>query len=719
MNALFRRSSIAACALLCLQPAMVRAIADSAEDIDSTAFSYPVVITPTRLRQSLADVPASVTVITADMINRWGITSIPDALRLVPGMAVQRSQGSDYRINYHGTNIVTPRRMNVLIDGYSVYGSALSRVEWALLPVALEDIDRIEVTRGPDSSAYGPNSMSAVVNILTKRPKDVESAMASVSVGSHGSVEVVARGATQVGAATQVSLTAQTERNSGYDFGNTPDGGHDSVREKRLNLRAQTEIDRWTSMELQLSHVDTDRGEWYSGDGWATSLPDLRRVDTQLNARWTHALSGTHELQVKALAQSTLSRQSWSTCWPALILLPAVKAITDAHPEIAAYISHTGDFSVLQTSPLLTMSERFSLIAAMASLGGLQAAQQPVCGASNLNYDESRTQIELQDTYVVSDSLRFVSGGGFRSQRADSKVYLNGEADNMVRWLFAHGEYRATDALTLNAGGYAEANSLGTRSFSPRLAANYKLSDEQTLRAVYSRGTRSPDLLESRGNWAPVLEQINPSFMGSTSGATITVLRGNPNLKEERNTSVELGYLLAVRRWGLVMDTRAFSERLSKLISSFTTTTTLNPENTGSVRLDGVETQANWELGSDWSALLNYAYLVNHDDTSVAEHTQWSRHSGSVGLSHAFNEQWRASAATYLSSGNGQAERGYARTDLTLIHPFRLGTQTASTTWGLSYLHTPTVSSYLSRSGAFTSTYNQRLGLFGKLRVAF
>ncbi len=716
MNALFRRSSIAACVLLCLSPALAQAGADSAEDIDSTAFSYPVVITPTRLKQSLADVPASVTVITAEMIRRWGITSIPDALRLVPGMAVQRSQGSDYRVNYHGTNIVTPRRMNVLIDGYSVYGSALSRVEWALLPVAMEDIDRIEVTRGPNSSAYGPNSMTSVINILTKRPKDVESAMASAALGSHGTVEVVARGATQVGAATQVSVTAQTERNSGYDRGSTPNGGHDSVHEKRLNLRAQTEIDRWTSMELQLSHVGTDRQEWYSGDPWATSLPDLHRVDTQLNAKWTHALSATHELQIKALAMSTRSRQSWSTCWPTLLLLPAFKSIMEAHPELAAYISHTGDFAVLQSSPQLTLSERLSLISAIAALG----TQQTVCGVGNVDFDESRTQIELQDTYVVSDSLRFVSGGGFRSQRADSKVYLGGKTGNTVRWLFAHGEYRATDALTLNAGGYAEANSLGARSFSPRLAANYKLSDEQTVRAVYSRGTRSPDLLESRGNWAPVLEQINPAFLGSTKHSTLTVLQGNPDLKEERNTSVELGYLLAVRRWGLVMDTRAFSERLSKLISSFTTNTQLYPDNTGSVRLDGIETQATWELGSGWSALLNYAYLVNHDATRVTERTQWSRHSGTLGLSVAINEQWQCALATYLSSGNGQAEKGYARSDLTVNHPFKLGAQTAAASWGLSYLHTPTVSSYLSgSSGGFQSTYNQRLGLYGKLRVAF
>ena len=83
-------------------------------------------IDSTRLRQSLADVPGSVTIITAEMLKRFGIVSIPEALRLVPGMAVTQVSGTDYRIGYHGTNILVPRRMNVLIDGMSVYRPALA-----------------------------------------------------------------------------------------------------------------------------------------------------------------------------------------------------------------------------------------------------------------------------------------------------------------------------------------------------------------------------------------------------------------------------------------------------------------------------------------------------------------------------------------------------------------------------------------------------------------
>jgi outer membrane receptor for ferrienterochelin and colicin len=86
---------------------------------DPTDMAYPVVITPTRLRQSLADVPASVTIITADTLRRYGITSIPEAMRLVPGMAVTHVSGNNDRVNYHGADQLGATRLNVLIDGVS------------------------------------------------------------------------------------------------------------------------------------------------------------------------------------------------------------------------------------------------------------------------------------------------------------------------------------------------------------------------------------------------------------------------------------------------------------------------------------------------------------------------------------------------------------------------------------------------------------------------
>lgn len=106
-------------ALSCTAAQAVLTTPAAGTGIEPTDNNIPVVITPTRLRQSIADVPASVTVITDEMLRRFGVRSVADTLRLVPGMAVTQTRGSDYSINYHGTKILVPRRMNVLIDGIS------------------------------------------------------------------------------------------------------------------------------------------------------------------------------------------------------------------------------------------------------------------------------------------------------------------------------------------------------------------------------------------------------------------------------------------------------------------------------------------------------------------------------------------------------------------------------------------------------------------------
>ncbi len=219
------RSTIAfAAALAALgAPALAQSPTAPAQAADAR---YPVVITPARLRQSLSDVPGSVSIITGEMLRQYGIRSVPEALRLVPGMAVTHANGADYRVNYHGTNMLSPRRMNVLIDGISVYRPAFSEVIWSQLPVAVEDIDRIEVTRGPNSASYGPNSMLAVVNIITRHPNDLERGYGAVAVGTQHSSEITARAAFSVGPSS-VSVTAQAYRTDGYDELVEDRSGHD------------------------------------------------------------------------------------------------------------------------------------------------------------------------------------------------------------------------------------------------------------------------------------------------------------------------------------------------------------------------------------------------------------------------------------------------------------------------------------------------------------
>ncbi len=143
-----------------------------AGDLFVDSLDVPQVLTATRLKQSPAEVPGSMTVLDRDLIKASGARDIPELMRLVPGMMVGYLSGNQATVNYHGTNVTEARRLQVLVDGRSVYRPGLATVDWSDIPVAIEDIDRIEVFRGPNAVSYGANALMGVINILTRHPAD-------------------------------------------------------------------------------------------------------------------------------------------------------------------------------------------------------------------------------------------------------------------------------------------------------------------------------------------------------------------------------------------------------------------------------------------------------------------------------------------------------------------------------------------------------------------
>jgi iron complex outermembrane receptor protein len=675
--------------------------------------SFPVVITPTRLRQSLADVPASVTVISGETLRRYGITSVPEALRLVPGMEVSRVKGDDYRVNYHGTNLASPRRLNVLIDGVSVYRPAYSRVEWSLLPVAMEDIDVIEVTRGPDSASYGPNSMMAVINILTKHPEDVERGLVSVSAGSHGTVDSVVRLSTQVGA-TSVRATLNVQRDSGYDRVDLPGGDRDSTNAKRLNVRAITELSDGSTLDLQGSVVDGLLQVGYVEDYQVTPA-DASVLETQWSARWSKSLSANHALQVDLYQARDAARQHWTTCWPQLVYWPEFTALYRTNQ---AYVVQMAAGNLFPRGGSAQDDQLASQLRQRIFANGM-ASYSKACGDANQDGVENRTQLEVQDTLVLSDQWRFATGFGMRYQRVDSQTYFNGAVGNHIRWAFGHAEYRPLSWLTANVGGYLEYNSLSGRTFSPRVALNARLSDQQTVRLVFSRGTRTPDIFEERAHWNFTVTGLTPAVDGRTSVSMFALAQAQGGLSSERIWARELGYLLHLNHVGLTLDARVFDEHLSDLISDRLIVSDFSPSNQARVRLTGAELQAQWDMSSAWAGHLSYAYVLNRDASKPVETSQYSRHSGSIGLTHAFAQDWRVSALVTAASGDGVNELRHLRTDLTVSRNFLLGSQRGEVSLGISYLDEPAVQTYRDATSYSTASYNHALGVRGGVRLAF
>ena len=142
------------------------------------------VTTAAKTPQTLMHTAAAAFVITQDDIRRSGATNVPELLRMVPGIDVAQVNASTYAISARGFNGVYATKLLVLIDGRSVYTPLFSGVQWDLQDTMLEDVDRIEIIRGPGGTLWGANAFSGVINIITKSAADTQGGLASVRGGN-------------------------------------------------------------------------------------------------------------------------------------------------------------------------------------------------------------------------------------------------------------------------------------------------------------------------------------------------------------------------------------------------------------------------------------------------------------------------------------------------------------------------------------------------------
>src|SRR3984957_11050130 len=127
---------------------------------------------------------AAIFVITQEDIQRSGATSIPDVLRLAPGVEVAQIDSSKWSIGIRGFGSRLTRDVLVLIDGRTVYTTLLAGTYWEVQNVLLDDVDRIEVIRGPGGTIWGPNAVNGVINIITKASKETHGELVSTGGGN-------------------------------------------------------------------------------------------------------------------------------------------------------------------------------------------------------------------------------------------------------------------------------------------------------------------------------------------------------------------------------------------------------------------------------------------------------------------------------------------------------------------------------------------------------
>jgi len=182
--------------------------------------------------QKVADAAAAIFVITQEDIRRSGATSIPEALRMAPGIQVARIDENKWAIGSRGFNGRFDNKLLVLIDGRSVYTPLFSGVYWNVQDVMLEDVDRIEVIRGPGATLWGANAVDGVINVITKKAKSTQSTVVMAGAGTEERAAGGVRYGSKLGDNTYYRAYAKyfDWGPSAYPSGMTAHDGWDALR---------------------------------------------------------------------------------------------------------------------------------------------------------------------------------------------------------------------------------------------------------------------------------------------------------------------------------------------------------------------------------------------------------------------------------------------------------------------------------------------------------
>ncbi|HVY80605.1 MAG TPA: TonB-dependent receptor [Steroidobacteraceae bacterium] len=258
--------------------------------------------------EPIGEAAAAVTVVSSTDIERSGATSVPDALRFVPGLHIAHTGASQWAVSSRGFTSVNSEKLLVLSDTRSLYTPLVSGVAWDVQDYVLADIDRIEVIRGPGAALWGSNAVNGVINITTKSARDTQGLYLAGNLGTDDFTSAAARygGQTDGGVAYRV-FGKYTER--GASFHSDPTTS-DDFRLSHVGFR--------TDWEATTADAFTVQGDLYHGDAGQLrpSLTVIGRpgptgdLSADLSGgnvlgRWRRALGPTSEFQVRAYYDHT------------------------------------------------------------------------------------------------------------------------------------------------------------------------------------------------------------------------------------------------------------------------------------------------------------------------------------------------------------------------------------------------------------------------------
>lgn len=475
------------------------------------------VVTASRQAQNIGESPMAVNVVTADDIHYSGLRSIPEILQFFTGMDVLQPGRNRYAVGVRGLHAVFSDRTLLLINGRVANTAFFGGVEWSRLPVLIEDIERIEILRGPGSAAWGANAYTGVINIITKSPRDVPGVLAATTVTDHADTY------------THLRWAGQHDKWS-WRFS----AGYEDLKssEDILNSPAHILLDPAMAPFIDVSsYVARDFARDWRFDTEAV-YHSSEATTVSFGTGYSHEVAGDYELVGYFPMENSHNE----------LVRPFTRIEHQFDNGSTGYLQWYGNFSTTHAPQEL---EEYT------------------------TYEEN---LEVQLDFVPADKHSASVGGNVRwvditttngtdPQDAQEVILPGSPFHEQWAGLFAIDRFQATKRLTLEGQIRADWYSETHWDWSTRLSTLYAIDDDRDhkLRFGFARAFRAPLVALRRGTQSRI--PIGPGLY------YINVLAPSPNLRNEQTYSFELGYVGRVAK-GITLHLDAYYQRFDDLIGA-------------------------------------------------------------------------------------------------------------------------------------------------------
>jgi iron complex outermembrane recepter protein len=555
------------------------------ESADFTQFSLEqlknvVIVSASKKPEMVSDTAAAVYVITREDIRRSGATSIPEALRLAPGVHVARITATDWAINIRGLNGKFAQNLLVLMDGRSVYTHVFSGVFWDIQDTVMEDIERIEVIRGPGATVWGANAVNGVINIITKN-------------------------ASQTQGGQVVALGGSEEQSASVRYGSTlPKGSYYRAYGKFFN---RGDLDK-----VGLDPSEANPNEAQFSDNWRSGRAGFR-VDMEPG----HGLSkgSPNAFTVEGEAYSNRYDKEFER---SSIIFPGQPSTqtneTDTSKATGWHVLGNWQHQISGNSDTKTQ----------VYFDRAEKDYDPSSGSVNtadLDFQHRLTLARRHDI-VWGLEYRFISD----EFNDSSSVSMDPDHLDQSLWsTFIQDDISILPNLfKFIVGSKFEYNDFTHLEIQPSIRALYTPTEQISLWGAISRAVRVPSRLELHGQTTDYIDlpDVNPD------APVKVVTHGNSNLQSEELTAYELGLRLKPVP-SLWVDTTTFYNNYDRLIglemqgsSSAGESYDLVYKNNSSGESYGFEMALDWKARDNWLLVGTYTYLHTQiQENKVADPT--------------------------------------------------------------------------------------------------